>query len=169
MPSTLHRLHRHRQVASVVDLEAARVCLRGDQATRARTLLVRCATQRADEEIIRYLGVDADSSLEELQRALGISFAVPGSTPAPARFTREDKDSGRLDCAATVGDYLTEIGDALYFHWGLWRFTLLLSDVFPRDAGAPHALCVAGDGDFGAQPFDIAAVNEQLQDLTGRE
>ena len=81
MPSTLHRLHRHRQVASVVDLEAARVCLRGDQATRARTLLVRCATQRADEEIIRYLGVDADSSLEELQRALGISLSLSPVVP----------------------------------------------------------------------------------------
>lgn len=169
MPSTLHRLHRHHQVAPVVDIDAARVCLRGDQVIRARTVLVRCATQRADEEIIRYLGVDAGSTLEDLQVALEISFAVPSHTSAPARFTREEDDSGRLDLGATVGDYLAELGDALYFHWGLWRFSLLLSDVFPRDAGAAHLLCVAGDGDFGGQPFDIAAINEQLQDLTGHE
>lgn len=120
MPSTLHRLHRHRQVASVVDLEAARVCLRGDQATRARTLLVRCATQRADEEIIRYLGVDADNTLEDVQLALDIAFTVPSHSSAPARFTQQHGDSGRLDLTTTIGDYLTEPGDILFFHWGLW-------------------------------------------------
>ena len=169
MPSMLHRLHRHDQVAAVVDLDAARAFLRGDQSTQVRTLLIRCATQRADEEVIRYLGVDADSTLEDMQAALDISFTVPSHSSAPARFTQQHGDSGRLDLTTTIGDYLTEPGDILFFHWGLWQFTLVLSDVLPRDTANPRALCVAGDGEFGGHPFDIAAINDQLHATTGRD
>lgn len=161
MPSTLYR-PRHQQVASVVDLDSARVRLRGPLPTQQRTLLIRCATWHADEEIIRHIGVDSDSTLEEIQRVIDIAFALPADASAPSRFTRNDDDSGRLDAATAIADYVSEPGDVLYFHWGLWQFSLMLADVYPRDAATPRALCVAGAGEFGGAPFDIAEINTQL-------
>ena len=160
MPSTLYRPRRRQQVASVVDLDAARARLRGVR--RSRTLLVRCGTSLADEEIIRHIGLCSDSSLEDVQRALHIAFAVPGDTPTPSRFTVAPADSGRLELTATLGEFLRDGGDELFFHWGLWCFRLTLLDTYPRDTATPRALCVAGAGDFAGSPFDVSAINAQL-------
>lgn len=162
MPSTLYRPHRHQQVAHVVDLDAARARLRGPDSNQTRTLLIRCGTLLADEEILRHLGLSSSSTLEEVQQALLIAFAVPQDGSAPSRFTRAEADSGRLDITDSIGDYLREPGDELFFHWGLWRFTLTLLDIYPRDSATPRTLCVAGAGDFAGEPFDVAAINAQL-------
>lgn len=162
MPSTLYRPHRHQQVASVVDLDAARARLRGAPRNQPRTLLVRCATSLADETILRHIGLSSDTSLEDVRRSLHIAFSVPGDTPTPSRFTLASSDQGRLDTAGAIGQYLHEGGDELFFHWGLWRFTLTLLDIYPRDDATPRALCVAGAGDFAGEPFDVAAINAQL-------
>lgn len=160
MPSTLYRPQSRQQVASVVDLDAARARLRGTRSSR--TLLVRCCTWLADEEVLRHIGLSSDSSLEDAQRAIHTAFAVPEDIPTPSRFTRHHGDSGRLDAADSLGGYLRNPGDVLYFHWGLWQFTLTLMDIYPRDAATPRALCVAGAGDFAGEPFDVAAINAQL-------
>lgn len=162
MPSTLYRPRRRQQVASVVDLDAARARLRGATRDQPCTLLVRCATPLADETVLRHLGLRSDSTLEDVQRILHIAFAVPADTPTPSRFTRAESDSGRLDVTGKIGDYLSSPGDTLFFHWGLWQFTLSLLDIYPRDAATPRALCVAGAGEFAGQPFDVAAINAQL-------
>lgn len=165
MPSTLYRPHRHQQVAAVVDFDAARSRLKGiPPATRPnhRTLLVRCGAMVADEEVLRHIGINGESTLDEVQRVLQTAFAVPDDQPSPTRFTEEEDDAGRLDACTELGCYLRDVGDTLYFHWGLWRFTLSLADAYPRDAATPAALCVAGTGDFGDRPFDISAINAQL-------
>lgn len=162
MPSTLYRPRSRQQVASVVDLDAARARLRGASPEHAATLLVRCATSLADETVLRHIGLSSDSTLEDVQRALHIAFSVPGDTPTPSRFTRAASDSGRLDLTGTIGEYLSFPGDILFFHWGLWEFTLALLDVYPRDEATPRALCVAGAGEFAGQPFDVAAINAHL-------
>lgn len=162
MPSTLYRPRRRQQVASVVDFDAARARLRGVPREQPRTLLVRCATLLADETVLRHIGLSSDSTLEDVQRALHIAFAVPGDTPTPSRFTRAESDSGRLDVAGTIGEYLSSPGDTLFFHWGLWQFTLSLLDIYPRDGATPRALCVAGAGDFAGETFDVASINAQL-------
>lgn len=162
MPSTLYRPRSRQQVASVVDLDAARARLRGAPRQNPSTLLVRCATSLADETVLRHIGLSSDSTLEDVQRALRTAFSVPGDTPTPSRFTRAASDSGRLDTAGTIGDYLSFPGDTLFFHWGLWEFTLSLLDVYPRDDATPRALCVAGAGEFAGEPFDVAAINAKL-------
>lgn len=159
MPSTLYRPESHRHLAAVVDLDAARVRLRGQPDNR--TLLLRCATMRADEEILRHIGVSADSTLDDLRRVLEIAFAVP-SVDSPSRFTLLIDAPSRLPSATHLSEYLRAPGDAIYFHWGLWRFTLDLLDIYPRDAATPDALCVAGAGDFGEVSFDMSAINAQL-------
>ncbi len=162
MPSTLYRPHRRQQVASVVDLDAARARLRGAPRNQPRTLLVRCATSLADETVLRHIGLSSDTSLEDVRRSLHIAFSVPGDTPTPSRFTLAVHDSGRLESTSTIGQYLRDGGDEIFFHWGLWRFTLTLLDIYPRDDATPRALCVAGAGDFAGEPFDVAAINAQL-------
>lgn len=162
MPSTLYRPRSRQRVASVVDLDAARARLRGAPRRNPSTLLVRCATSLADETVLRHIGLSSDSTLEDVQRTLHTAFSVPGDTPTPSRFTRAVSDSGRLDTTGTIGDYLGSPGDTLFFHWGLWEFTLSLLDVYPRDDATPRALCVAGAGEFAGEPFDVAAINAKL-------
>ena len=162
MPSTLYRPRRRQQVASVVDLDAARARLRGVPRSQPRTLLVRCATPLADETVLRHIGLCSDTSLEDVQRSLRIAFSVPGDTPTPSRFTLAAHDSGRLGSSSTIGEFLHHAGDEIFFHWGLWRFTLTLLDIYPRDDATPRALCVAGAGDFAGAPFDVANINAQL-------
>lgn len=162
MPSTLYRPDRRQHTAAVVDFDAARARLRSHGRESQRTLLVRCATMRADEEILRHIGINSESSLDQVKRIIEIVFAVPDGHPAPVRFTFGPTDSGRLDSSTELGSYLTDFGDALYFHWGLWRFELSLLDTYPRDDATPSALCVAGTGDFADTLFDVPSINAQL-------
>lgn len=127
-----------------------------------RTLLVRCATMLADESVLRHIGLNSESTLDDVQRILEICFTVPEGPPSPTRFTRDAADPGRLDTGTEIGVYLQAPGDELFFHWGLWQFELTLLDIYPRDDATPHALCVAGAGDFAETPFDIPAINAEL-------
>lgn len=148
--STDPGLHR----APVIDLALARARL-GPSRRRGSTLVVRVSTMKADEEIYRYIGLDEDLALAEVPRVIATAFSLPDAPPAPAHF------AGAPGAAApgTLGEALR---DGFSFTWGLWRFDLELAQRHPRDGATPPAVCIAGAGDLGGEPFDIAAVNRRL-------
>ncbi|SDS63668.1 hypothetical protein [Corynebacterium timonense] len=138
--------------APVVDLALARA--RREASRRSRfTLVARVSTMKADEEIFRYIGFDEATTLREAQRVVATAFVLDDAPPAPSHFSR----SGR-----TLGDVLRPGSGPLHYSWGLWRFVFELAETYPRDEATPPAVCIAGAGDFGDTPFDIAEVNRRL-------
>ncbi|WJY67073.1 hypothetical protein [Corynebacterium auris] len=138
--------------APVINLALARA--RRDATRRARsTLVARVSAMVADEEIFRYIGFDEATPLSDVQRILATAFSLDDAPPAPTHFSR---------AGHTIGEVLRGHSEPLFYSWGLWRFTFQLVELYPRDRATPPAVCIAGSGDFGAAPFDIAEVNRRL-------
>lgn len=139
--------------APVIDLALARA-RRSGAPPRRRTLVVRVATMKSDEEVYRYLGFADDARLPEVQHAIAVAFSLPDAQPAPARFSGAPGD--------TLGEALRGGRGPFTFTWGLWRFDLQRVEEYPRDRSTPAAVCLAGSGDFGDTPFDITGINRRL-------
>ncbi|MDY5784834.1 hypothetical protein [Corynebacterium sp.] len=141
--------------AGVIDFAGAALARARRAGTSASptTLVVRVSTLKADEDIYRYLGLNSDLPLTEVQRVIAAAFSLPDDTPTPAQFSTD---------AATLGEALSGANPPLSFTWGLWRFDLFRAGAYPRDAATPNAVCIAGAGDFTDAPFDITEVNRRL-------
>ncbi|SES04364.1 hypothetical protein [Corynebacterium cystitidis] len=149
-------------VSNVINLAARRVS-RNQTESRFHTLLVRAETVAAGEHVIRHIGIDESTQLDQVRDGLGIVFGMSFG-PAPARFTLGRDDAGRLNGALTLGSLLLRTGDHLHFHYGLHHFTLILGDRWPRDEDTPRLLCVGGVGELPGSSFDLAEINASLVD-----
>ncbi|MHA2787792.1 hypothetical protein ACXZ66_01375 [Corynebacterium sp. S7] len=127
------------------------------------TLLISVATNVAGEEVIRHIGINENLQLGQLGEIVSVAFNL-GQESAPRGFTVEGSGNRWLDPHHGVAEFLTHEGDGLYYHWGLWTFSVVLGDKWLRDEGTPRALCVGGVGDFGGEPFDLSHINKQLTD-----
>lgn len=146
--------------APVIDL----ALLRPRSGTRS-TFILRASAMKGDEEIYRYLGVDSSSTLNDVSRALAVAFAISGHCPAPAGFATDPgapRPESTIDAALTLSEALRGERTTIFYNWGLWRFTLELVEVYPRDDATPPAVCFAGGGDFGDVRLDLTAINREL-------
>ncbi|WP_018296750.1 hypothetical protein [Corynebacterium lubricantis] len=157
----------------VIDLAAARASRNragkrssGNTVQKSRygnTLLIRAAAHVAGEEVIRHIGIDENLQLGQLGDIMATAFNL-GEESVPSGFTVESDSQRWLDPHHLVAEYFSDEGDGLYYHWGLWTFSVVLGDKWPRDEGTPRALCVGGLGDFGGVAFDLSRINELLTD-----
>lgn len=150
-----------RRAGQVVDLTAARA----RRQRQARTVIVRAANVRADAEVHRHIGVNDALHLADLHDVLVTAFGLEderGTTPW--HFSPLGAREERLDAADELHRHLTDEGDSIAYHFGLWDIIVTALESYPRDAGTPRALCVGGSGAFGGADFDLAAINA---DLTG--
>ena len=140
-------IYQGEHLAPVIELEKARK-RKGEHAA-ASTLMVRCAVA-SDEEIYRWVGLDAHATIAECRDIVRTVFNVAGDVGST-----EDPE-------AEIGDILRERGDITHFHWGLWVFEMQLDQIYPRDASAPPSVCIAAAGEFGGAEFDIYTTNAAL-------
>lgn len=147
----------------VVDLTA----VRARRQRQPRTVILRAANLRADAEVHRHIGVNDSLHLADLHEVLVIAFGLKeyrGS--APWHFSTHENRDERLDAADELHQHLTDDGDAIVYHWGLWDITISAVESYPRDSGTPRALCVGGSGAFGGVEFDLAGINAELTGTT---
>ncbi|QGU03514.1 hypothetical protein [Corynebacterium comes] len=152
-----------RRVGQVVDLTAARA----RRQRLRRTVILRAANVRADAEVHRHIGVNDALHLADLHDVLVASFGFQEERGAtPWHFSSlEDRDK-RLDAADELHLHLSDEGDSIAYHFGLWDIIVTAVESYPRDTGTPRALCVGGSGAFGGTEFDLAAINAELTGTT---
>ena len=143
----------------VFDLTAARARRQRER----RTVIIRAANVRADAEVHRHIGVNDALHLADLHDVLVTSFGFQEERGAtPWHFSSLADRDQRLDAADELHLHLSEEGDAIAYHFGLWDIIVTAVESYPRDAGTPRALCVGGSGAFGDAEFDLAAINAEL-------
>lgn len=140
--------------APVVDLALAR-----SRRGAGETLLLRVSAMKGDEEAYRYVGVDGAGPLGDVARVIAVAFALPSHPVTPAGFCAP---SGAVPQDRQLSQVFSGEQTTIFYTWGLWRFTIELAQRYPRDNSTPPAVCVAGSGDFGREPFRIAEVNRAL-------
>lgn len=145
MSSTIYRAEH---LAPVISLDAARAGRRGGAAA-GDTLMVRCSLV-SDDAVYRWVGIHEGTTIAECCGTVATVFGIDGQVGAEA------------DPGLVLGRVLPAAGATTSFRWGLWRIEMQLADVYPRDESTPPSVCVAGSGEFGERPFDIAAVNARL-------
>ena len=148
-----------RRAGRVVDLTAARA----RRQRQLRTVIIRAANVRADAEVHRHIGVNDALHLADLHDVLVTSFGFQEERGAtPWHFSSLDDRDQRLDAADELHLHLSEEGDSIAYHFGLWDIIITTVESYPRDSGTPRALCVGGSGAFGEADFDLAAINAEL-------
>ena len=148
-----------RRAGQVVDLTAARA----RRQRQPRTVILRAANVRADAEVHRHIGVSDALHLADLHDVLVTTFGFEEERGAtPWHFSALEDREERLDAADEVHRHLTDEGDAISYHFGLWDIIITTVESYPRDSGTPRALCVGGSGAFGDADFDLAAINARL-------
>lgn len=133
------------------------------------TAIVQVSNIRADAEVHRHIGINDAMTFAELHRVLEVCFDLP-SEDAPWHFYEHDSAGGargaRIDPQRQVSEFLWCEGTQVDYSWGLWDFSLVVAELYPRDGGTPQALCVGGSGSFAGSHFDLTAINAAL---TGQE
>lgn len=152
--------------ANVVDLTAARA----RRQRQPRTVILRASNIRPDAEVHRHIGLNDAQHLADLHDVLRITFGLADAGDdagaAPWHFSTTGDREERLDAADELHQHLTDDGDAIVYHWGLWDITISAVESYPRDSGTPRALCVGGSGAFGGVDFDLATINAELTGTT---
>lgn len=113
------------------------------------TLMVRVGLV-SDDVVYRWVGINETTTIGECCEVVAAVFGIDGDVAGSEASTRE------------LRDVLPRTGASTHFSWGLWSFEMQLADVYPRDESTPPSVCVAGSGDFGDIPFDLAKVNRRL-------
>ena len=152
------------EMASVTDIRAARG--RGDPLVRlAReplTVICQVSNVRADAEVHRQIGLNDALSFHDLHDVLTVCFDLPDEDSPWHFFEHHDARGKRIDPTHQVSEFLWRVGSQVDYTWGLWDFSLVVADIYPRDAGSPRALCVGGSGSFPGSSFNLTAVNAAL-------
>ncbi|MDY3126676.1 MAG: hypothetical protein SOW59_00890 [Corynebacterium sp.] len=137
------------------------------------TVILAVSNVQPDAEVHRHIGVSDALTFAELFDVLSVAFSFPDEE-SPWHFYQVSGgiDGGartrgeRIDPTHQISEFLWMEGDRIDLYWGLWDFQITLVEVYPRDAGSPHALCVGGSGSFLGTTFDLTEVNAKL---TGQE
>ena len=154
-------------LANVTDLDAARSGDRVDETmTLSRmplTVLVQVSNVRADGEVHRHVGVNDAMTFEELHRVIQVCFDLREKDVPWHFFEVEDgARSERIDPQRQVSEILWDEGSAVEFLWGLWEFSVTVTEIYPRDGGSPQALCIGGSSAFPGSEFDLTTINSEL-------
>lgn len=130
------------------------------------TVILQASNVLADAEVHRHIGINDAMKLVELRHVLEVCFGLPSEESPWHFFTHDNARGERINPQRQVSEVLWKEGDQMDFTWGLWDFTLVVADIYPRDSGTPQALCVGGSGSFPGTSFDITDINAEL---TGQE
>lgn len=152
----------------VTDLSQARAKREDSLVTLKReplTVICQVSNVRAEAEVHRQIGFSDAFTFAELHRVLEVSFGLPDEDSPWHFYEHRDARGSRIDPEHQVSEFLWREGDQVDYVWGLWDFSLVVAEIYPRDTGTPEALCVGGSGSF-LEPFDLTAINAEL---TGQE
>ena len=152
----------------VTDLSTARAKRDNSIVTLRReplTVICQVSNVSADVEVHRQIGFSDALTFEQLHHVLEVCFGLPDEDSPWHFFEHHEARGARIDPKHQVSEFLWREGVQLDYVWGLWDFSLVVVDIYPRDSGTPESLCVGGSGAF-TQPFDLTAINAQL---TGQE
>lgn len=152
----------------VTDLSQARAKREDSLVTLKReplTVICQVSNVRAEAEAHRQIGFSDAFTFAELHRVLEVSFGLPDEDSPWHFYEHRDARGCRIDPEHQVSEFLWKEGDQVDYVWGLWDFSLVVAEIYPRDTGTPEALCVGGSGSF-LVPFDLTAINAEL---TGQE
>lgn len=152
----------------VTDLSQARAKREDSLVTLKReplTVICQVSNVRAEAEVHRQIGFSDAFTFAELHRVLEVSFGLPDEDSPWHFYEHRDARGSRIDPEHQVSEFLWREGDQVDYVWGLWNFSLVVAEIYPRDTGTPEALCVGGSGSF-LEPFDLTAINAEL---TGQE
>lgn len=152
----------------VTDLSQARAKRENSLVTLKReplTVICQVSNVRAEAEVHRQIGFSDAFTFAELHRVLEVSFGLPDEDSPWHFYEHRDARGSRIDPEHQVSEFLWKEGDQVDYVWGLWDFSLVVAEIYPRDTGTPEALCVGGSGSF-LEPFDLTAINAEL---TGQE
>ena len=152
----------------VVDLSQARAKREDSLVILKReplTVICQVSNVRAEAEVHRHIGFSDAFTFAELHRVLEISFGLPDEDSPWHFYEHRDARGSRIAPEHQVSEFLWKEGDQVDYVWGLWDFSLVVAEIYPRDTGTPEALCVGGSGSF-LEPFDLTAINAEL---TGQE
>lgn len=162
-----------RDLANVTDLRTARARRSGRSGDEVislvrepMTVIVQASNIRDDAEVHRHIGVNDAITLAELHEVLVTCFDMPDEDSPWHFFEHEAARGTRISPQHQVSEFLWHEGDQIDYTWGLWDFSLVVAEVYPRDGGTPQALCVGGSGSFPGSQFDLTQVNAAL---TGQE
>ena len=127
------------------------------------TVLVEMSNVRADEEVHRDVGVNDAMSFEELHRVIEICFDLPDER-VPWHFfkCKDGQRAERIDPQRQISEVLWEERSRVEYMWGLWEFTIEVTEIYPRDGGSPQALCIGGSNSFPGSDFDLTTINSAL-------
>lgn len=153
-------------LAKVTDLDAARSSDRVDETmTLSRmplTALVQVSNVRADGEVHRHVGVNDAMTFEELRRVIQVCFDLREKDVPWHFFEVVDGERKRVEPQRQVSEVLWDEGSAVEFLWGLWEFSVVVTEIYPRDGGSPQALCIGGSSAFPGSEFDLTTINSEL-------
>jgi len=153
-------------LAKVTDLDAARSSDRVDETmTLSRmplTALVQVSNVRADGEVHRHVGVNDAMTFEELRRVIQVCFDLREKDVPWHFFEVVDGERKRVEPQRQVSEVLWDEGSAVEFLWGLWEFSVVVTEIYPRDGGSPQALCIGGSSAFPGSEFDLTPINSEL-------
>lgn len=155
----------HGNVVSLASVRARRHAP-GPPERQPRTVILQVSNLQAEREVHRHIGISDALHLADLHEVIDISFSPDPAAPVARTPWRFEAEGEVLDNADEINVHLRYPGEEIVYQWGLWEIRLSTVDSYPRDRGTPRALCVGGSGSFGAEEFDLAAINAAL---TGTE